>query len=334
MKKVIVLLMVFVSLILYCGCFFISPNNVKINVRVYSVDSGLFQGKLVCENKGMCAYLDGHSIFLMKQDGSTEKMADVKGKVEYIALNSSYIFYATNERDIYSISLNNKEIKKVIRSLTAFNSIDDKVYVVDGTCAIMEIGDGIEKIVKFDIDDDEIVSKSKDLCLYDYDQTKVVIYKDQKRYAISNYGYYVNSEKISEFYQKNWDFSWPAINASHVAFVDGCIYVLYQVCVRNRANVNVDYKYKKGDALVIFDENSKKAKVSYITPDASEQICGFSVEKNEMYLLNTGKLYVSDLKGENRKEIENLKGHKTISFEYAMDKLWVYDEKGNLLFTY
>ena len=116
---------------------------------------------------------------------------------------------------------------------------------------------------------------------------------------------------------------------AHVAADDNKIYVLIQKCHPAEIEANQEAKFIKANYLAVYDLDDKTSKILYSTRknDSSEQICGFSARKNQLFLLDNGKLYVADLEGNNKKEIADVSKYNSLNFEYAADKLWIYDEK-------
>ncbi len=123
---------------------------------------------------------------------------------------------------------------------------------------------------------------------------------------------------------------------AHVAADDNKIYVLIQKCHPAEIEANQEAKFIKANYLAVYDLDDKTSKILYSTRknDPSEQICGFSARKNQLFLLDNGKLYVADLEGNNKKEIADVSKYNSLNFEYAADKLWIYDEKKNIIMTY
>lgn len=293
----------------------------------------------------MLAYLDGNSIYLSIDGKEAEKIVDVdeilknRARADFVSVNSEFVLFATRGQKIYSYHIENKEIQLIGAGISAFNTIGEKVYVIDKGRYdyIREIGTGKKVRDKnFELQLREIVDTNDRLYLYDYEMYDASIFINDHNYFLMTWGVQIDDDKEVDYQIDALRWKGSVLSPAHIAVSDDEIYQFTQNCHQHRTAVNQDYKYKLDDVLSVYDITQEKGKTLYTTrnEDPSEQICGFSVRKNELYLLDTGKLYVADLEGKNKKEIADFTGHKSLSFEYAAGKLWVYDEDNNIILTY
>lgn len=119
---------------------------------------------------------------------------------------------------------------------------------------------------------------------------------------------------------------------------EGCATTIEFACVEDE-KIYLLYQYGNGpamydinsysflrvkDAIYAVDVNTQEISLVYDTEDNSEQIAGFSVKRNEMYLVRQDGVYRCDMQGNN--EVKIVDGfYKTFVFEECNDNFFIYD---------
>lgn len=350
MKKRLLVIISLIICIISTACDFTKKNEnsnketskkIEPIVTVYSVDGGIIQGKYVCQNGNMLAYKDGAGIYLSK-DGSEAKKVAEKNGVKSISVNSQHVFCLkkSNSIDVIDLDTNDDGFEKKGKTIDLsdgnddlseyFKAVGDDIYVNDGM-KVWEIGTGeLKEKDGFEYNHNHVVNKEKNIYLYNQkSESTNLLYEGN---CISIYGENISlgdeSIDIDEVCSNKDD---AMTLPEHVATEDDNIYFLTQTFKHLSPREKKQPKEITGNYLIVFNLNTKKVKILYAT--TSEQICGFSATKNQLFLLDNGKLYVADLEGNNKKEIADLSKYRRLNFEYAADKLWVYRDS-TLVMTY
>ena len=118
----------------------------------------------------------------------------------------------------------------------------------------------------------------------------------------------------------------PSIAKLHCTVKDGKVYALFQYGERAQAGIaNPNAGHKACDALVCIDPEKNTCELIYKSEAKNVQIAGFSVEKEEIYLLYDDGVYRCDFDGSNKTKMMESNG-KRMGFVYYDGKMYVYDE--------
>ena len=314
-------------------------HNRRISVRVYSVDDSLYQGGYVAKNGEDYVYVNSGYIYISQNGEQPRRLIQYEGEIEYIGLNNKYVVYCIYDYGSYSaynVDIESKEVKSLGSFVTGINSYDDKMYIVDRWGNVFDVSTPDVKEVEGKNYDDryEGMFLYKDTPVYERDSQEVYINIGKSLYYFYISQLYIDGVKNKSF-SNNILWRGFLICPSHVALIDDDIYILYQgYGAAGKLIINPDYNHKDGDCLLRYNVKSGETEVLYHSDDAKEQVTGFSVKNNELYLLRKGILYRTDLNGRNRVELGNYIGHTCLTFEYMNDELIVYDENQNMLATY
>ena len=317
----------------------IRRHNREISVRVYSVDDSLYQGGYVAKNGEDYVYVNSGYIYISQNGEQPKRLIQYDEKIEYIGLNDKYVVYTTYNNisyHTYSVDIESKEVINIGSSVTGINSYDDKIYIVEKWGNVFDASTPDVKEVEGKNYDDryEGMFLYKGTPVYERDSQEVYINIGKSLYYFYISQLYIDGVKNKSF-SNNILWRGFLICPSHVALIDDDIYILYQgYGAAGKLIINPDYNLKDGDCLIRYNAKSGETEVLYHSDDAKEQVTGFSVKNNEIYLLRKGILYRTDLNGRNRVELGNYIGHTCLTFEYMNDELIVYDENQNMLATY
>ena len=116
-----------------------------------------------------------------------------------------------------------------------------------------------------------------------------------------------------------------ATTISHYSVYEDKLYILYQYGKGLQyRGYNSESIWRVKDAIYAVDFNTKEITLVYETKDNSEQIAGFSVERNELYLAKQDGVYRCDMQGSNGVKI--LDGYyETLVFEDCKGYFFIYD---------
>lgn len=337
MKKKNILILLIILSCLCTGCDFdklihgevdFEDHPTYINVVVSGVDDGILHCKYVCEWEDSYAYYDQGVIYYF--ENSESKPYEIEcPKLTYMDMNERYIYYTQGT----GLKVFDKECKYSteiidIGEITSIDISSESVVVnCDYTIFYEMDGTDIDKqaIAKYP----QIFISSKNMCANIYNYSKVYVYSDKGIYRIRGGGYDITDQKgkEGEFYEFEGKNMGPYTSPELTSWYNGKIYVLQQATfATGNVGLNMNYNHKEWDQLICFDPITQKSESIYKTVGPEEQLVNFSIENKELYLLIKGKLYKSNLKGQNKKELADLSGiAPTLSFDYVNDTLFVYD---------
>lgn len=340
-KKKILILLIILSCIC-TGCDFdklihgevdFEDHPTYINVVVSGVDDGILQCKYVCEWKDSYAYYDQGVIYYFETANDNPIEIECPNLM-YMAMNDNNIYF-TQGTGLYAIDKNSMKTEEVvgISKVSGINIYNKEVVITgvyDSDITYYEV-EGINIIKETTIKGVDVkgeynyLSSNKN-CANIYGSTKAYFYADEKIFQILGDCYSILGKKDT-LHSFTCITDGPESSPEHIVEYNSNLYILLQNSSAVQGDtINTLYRFKAWDHLICFDPSTQASESIYKTVGPEEQIVNFSVENDELYLLIKGKLYKSNLKGENKKELADLSGiAPTLSFDYVNDTLFVYD---------
>lgn len=333
------------ALLILSGCTG-AAEKVYPNCYVYRIDGACaYYDSLVCSNGSDTYYYDNNAVYAYK-DGKAHLLFEVDDGFYSIACTSEDVYYAT-QTTLYRYNIESKEVECIhdVIHITDLRANGENVFVCENRdegwgmyylfyegeeiCINELLGDSADNRIEFN----EYVMEEIDgeICVYeenqwyDYYDEVIMVNANGDKIIIDNFKFTFGNETVDYTDVIEQKDKGAATTRSHYSVYEDKLYILYQYGEGLQyGGYNSDSYCRVKDAIYVVDFNTKEITLVYETEDNSEQIGGFSVERNELYLAKQDGVYRCDMQGNN--EVKIVDGYyETLVFEDCNDYFFIYD---------
>ena len=336
--------------VVYPNCYVNNIANAEISYNY-----------LTCTQGDVIYYYDSNVVYRY-EDEKAEALFETDDVIKKMACTSDGLYYVLRESPacdvLYKYDWEAKEVEKIalneINDIAAMAAHGDDLFISEygSPCYLIRdeeeicITDLIKGYEKEFLEWEEYVfhiicddgrnelggsyaNDGWDLFLQDSECTEV----SGVMVGVNNCTFTFDEEEKDFFSVLEDDYGYSATSLQLSCVEGEKIYLLYQYCTGPYYYVtNCESYCRVKDSIYVVDVNTQEMTLVYDTEDNSTQIGGFSIGKNEMYLVRLDGVYRCDMQGNN--EIKIVDGvYRELVFETCNGKLFIYDASDSNEYT-